>query len=530
MASQPVKNNRPKQATIETDCLIIGAGLAGSAYSILAAEAGLSCVLISAGAGIDNANSDWAQGGIIYAPPERPDGLRKDIFEASGKTANPKAINSLSNHGAEIIKSFLIDELNVPFDRDDTGNLKFTREGGHSKARIIYSKDRTGHHILEAVHNRLRGMPAIDFRPEYTAVDLLTPSHHSENLSDKYGELSCIGAYVLELKTGKVLTVKARKTVLATGGLGQIFERTTNQPGIVGSGIAMAYRIGARVMDLEYIQFHPTVFHRKNCPPFLISEAVRGEGGILINKNGEAFMDAIHPLGSLAPRDIIARAIHRELFEKKTDCVYIDLSGVDSEYVRARFPNIYNRCKSYEVDITREPVPVSPAAHYLCGGIYTGLKGRTTIRNLNAIGETACTGLHGANRLASTSLLECLTAAKLTIQQDAREIRRRKVAMPEVRQWKDNTLQGDPVLLEQDMNLIRKTLWNYAGIVRSRKRLERAKKVLWEIKEAVDETYRTHRLSGALLELRDASQAALLVVYAASRNPTSAGCHYIIDD
>ena len=456
--------------------------------------------------------------------------MREDILKASAYTASPEAVDHLIHRGPELIENLLLEELDVAFDRDDAGNLKLTREGGHSKPRIIYAKDRTGHAILDRMTERLRNVPKVELLPHRRAVDLLTFSHHSIDLRDKYRELTCFGAYVLNKGTGEVETIKAKKTILATGGLGQIFERTTNQPGSVGSGIAMAYRMGARIMDVEYIQFHPTVLHKKGCPPLLISEAVRGEGGVLVNQQGEAFMDRKHPQGSLAPRDIISREIHKELYDNDTACVFIDLSKLAPDTIRKRFPNIYQRCKDYGVDITEEPIPVSPAAHYLCGGVFADLRGRTTIRHLNAIGETGCTGLHGANRLASTSLLECLVSAFDTARADAEEISSATFRHPEVSTWQSGQGRADPVLLEQDLRLIQKTLWNYGGILRSRKRLDRAKKVLWEIKEAVDETYRTNRLTDRLLELRDAAQTGLLVVYAALRNPQSAGCHFIVDD
>ena len=276
----------------------------------------------------------------------------------------------------------------------------------------------------------------------------------------------------------------------------------------------MAYRVGARLIDLEYVQFHPTAFAKKNAPRFLITEALRGEGGVLVNSRGERFMDAADPRGSLAPRDV----------------VFLDLSALKPEFLRDRFPNIYERCLAHGVDITKEPIPVVPAAHFACGGVHADLAGRTSVRHLNAIGETACTGLHGANRLASTSLLECITSAKFTAIADAAEIARTDFRRADPRPWESPIRDADPVLIRQDMLQIQHTMWNYAGVVRSRRRLTRARRILLELREEIQSFYRGCRLTRELIELRNAIQTALLVVHAASLNPQSKGCHYVIEE
>jgi len=326
------------------------------------------------------------------------------------------------------------------------------------------------------------------------------------------------------------VAILAKKTVLATGGLGQIFQHSTNHPGTIGHGIAMAYRVGARLIDLEYVQFHPTVFYNKNAPRFLITEALRGEGAVLVNEKGERFMDAVHPRGSLAPRDIVSRAIHQQMLSSGEPCVYLDLAALKPEFIRDRFPFIYQRCNEFGVDITREPIPVVPAAHYSCGGVHTDLNGRTNVKNLNAIGETACTGLHGANRLASTSLLECLTGAKFTAMADIRDIENQDFRLPGPHLWKSPLRDADPSLIQQDLNLVQQTMWNYAGVVRSERRLTRARRILLELREEVQSFYRDCRLSRELIELRNAVQTALLVVHAASLNPQSKGCHFVASD
>ncbi|MFI5355742.1 MAG: L-aspartate oxidase [Opitutales bacterium] len=513
---------------IPTDCLVIGAGLAGSAYALHAARLGSQVELLSL-EGPFVANSDWAQGGIIYDNSPAPDQLARDILDASDGTANPRAVEQLVREGPVAVKELLLDELGVAFDRDAGGKLEFTREGGHSARRIIHTKDATGHAILGAVVARVDATKPIHRRTGWVAVDLLTLSHNSGNSADRYAPLTCYGAYVLDTATGEVHAIVAKKTVLACGGLGQIFLHSTNQPGSVGHGIAMAYRVGARLIDLEYVQFHPTVFFGKNAPRFLITEALRGEGAVLVNSRGQRFMDALHPRGSLAPRDIVARAIHQELAASGEACVFLDLSALQPDFVRDRFPTVAARCAEHGVDLTREGIPVVPAAHFSCGGVHTDLAGRTNVLHLNAIGETGCTGLHGANRLASTSLLECLTSAKFTARADAADLTAAAFRLPEPPPWRPAAREADPTLIRQDLQLLRSTMWNYAGIVRSPKRLTRARRILLELREEIQSFYRDCRVTRELIELRNAVQTALLVVHAASLNPVSKGCHYVVD-
>jgi L-aspartate oxidase len=515
--------------TLRTDCLVIGAGLAGSAYALRAASLGLKVELLALDGALQ-ANSDWAQGGIIYDVGHDPALLARDILEASDNTANPAAVEHLVREGPTAVEELLIDQLHVGFDRDAAGALDFTREGGHSARRIIHAKDTTGHAILSAVARQVDATPGITRRGGCVAIDLLTLSHNSDDVRDRYEPLTCFGAYVLNTHTGETLAIVAKKTILATGGLGQIFLHSTNQPGSVGHGVAMAYRVGARLIDLEYVQFHPTVFAKKNAPRFLITEAIRGEGAVLRNAAGEAFMDAINPRGSLAPRDIVARAITQELAASGEPNVLLDLSAMKPEFIRERFPSIYERCLEYGVDITREPIPVVPAAHFACGGVHADLNGRTSVRHLNAIGETGCTGLHGANRLASTSLLECLVSAKFAARADAAEIARESFRMPEPRVWESPTRDADPVLVRQDMLQVKHTMWNYAGVIRSTKRLTRARRILLELREEIQSFYRGCRLTRELVELRNAIQTALLVVHAASLNPRSRGSHYVVHE
>jgi L-aspartate oxidase len=514
---------------IRTDCLVIGSGFAGASYALYAARAGLEVQLLSLGGPLE-ANSDWAQGGIIYDTSADPELLIGDILEASDGTANPAAVRQLVLEGPRAVRELLIDDLDVGFDRTGDGELERTREGGHSARRIIHAKDRTGHAILSAVARGVSETSGITRHTGSIAIDLLTLSHNTNNPADRYAPLTCFGAYALMEGSSEPVAIVAKKTVLACGGLGQIFQHSTNHPGIVGHGVAMAYRVGARLIDLEYVQFHPTVFYGKNAPRFLITEALRGEGAVLVNAKGEPFMDGVHPRGSLAPRDIVSRAIHQEMTNSGEPCVYLDLSALDADYLCERFPFVYKRCSEHGVDITKDPIPVVPAAHYSCGGVHTDLGGRTSILHLGAVGETACTGLHGANRLASTSLVECLTSARSTAEADIRDIVGMEFKQPDPREWKSPRGEADPTLIAQDLDLVQQTMWNYAGIVRSPRRLTRARRILMELREEIQSFYRDCHVTRELVELRNAVQTALLVVHAASLNPRSKGSHYVIDE
>jgi len=514
---------------IHTDCLVLGAGLAGSAYALHAAKAGFKVELLSLGAPLQ-ANSDWAQGGIIYDTTPDPVQLARDILAASDGTASPAAIDQLVREGPAAVRELLLDELGVDFDRDAAGQLELAREGGHAERRIIHAKDATGHAILQSVAQRVDATPGITRRSGCVAVDLLTLSHNSADAGDRYEPLTCFGGYALDTASGEVSALVAKKTILATGGLGGVFLHTTNQPGSVGHGVAMAYRVGARLIDLEYVQFHPTVFLMPGMPPFLITEALRGEGAVLVDGAGRRFLDGVHPLGSLAPRDIVARAIKHHLATTGEACVYLDLAALQPDFIRERFPGIYEKCRASGVDITREPIPVVPAAHFSCGGVHTDLQGRTNVRHLNAIGETACTGLHGANRLASTSLLECLVSAKATARADAAELGTARFRLPAPRVWASPAREADLLLVQQDLQQVRTTMWNYAGIIRSPSRLARARRILLELREDIQAFYRDCRPTRELIELRNAVQTALLVVHAASLNPVSKGCHFVAED
>ncbi|MCQ2410360.1 MAG: FAD-dependent oxidoreductase [Elusimicrobiaceae bacterium] len=510
--------------TIHTDCLVIGAGLAGCVYAYQAAKKGLNVLLVCCGE-MSQTNSDLAQGGIVYEPRLQLDELLEDVRLATAGLCNDKAVWALSCAGCQAVEEIFLNEIDVPFDRDEQNALRFTREGAHHKNRIIYAKDTTGHAMLAALQKAVRNNPRITVKEFASAIDLLTFSHSSTDILDRYEPLTVFGAYVLDNRTGEVFAVTAKKTVLATGGVGQIYRHTTNSVHSYGHGIAMAYRVGARVMNMEYVQFHPTVFAKGKS--FLLSEALRGEGAILRNAKGEAFMSRYHELKDLAPRDIVARAIEQEQLNTAHDCVYLDISHRPAQEIKDRFPAIYHKCLEEGFDLTKQPVPVVPAAHYFCGGVYATPQGRTNIRHLNAIGETACTGYHGANRLASTSLLEAVGMGYLCAQADAEELAQQDFRIAQPKEWVAPLQKPDLNLIKQDLSTLRSTMWNYVGLMRSAIHLSRAEKILRHLHNEINAFYKETALCQELLDLRNGTQTALLIVYAALRNKRSIGCHYL---
>jgi len=516
---------------LETDVLILGSGIAGGTAALQLADAGVSVTVVTRAPNPTESNTCYAQGGIIYqGDDDSVNLLAEDLIRAGAGHSNRAAVAILAEEGPELVQRFLMERLGVPFDRNQNGELQVIREAAHATPRILHSADTTGRAISEALITALQNHPQIRLLTEYTAVDLLTPSHHSRDRSAVYDPLSCVGAYLLDQNTGEVLPCLAKKTILATGGLGQIYLRTTNPAGARGDGLAMAYRAGARAINCEFVQFHPTTFHQDNAPAFLISEAVRGAGARLVNLNRQTFMEKYDPeWGDLAPRDVVARSIHQEMIRLDVSHVYLDLaSSLSAAKIRHEFPNIYAQCLSYGVDITRDLVPVVPGAHYFCGGVWVDGWGRTTLAHLYAAGEVACTGLHGANRLGSASLLEGLVwgdrAARDIIPQLAQQQRPLTTDIPP---WKNTGCEvADPVLISQDMRSIKYLMWNYVGLVRTNDRLRRAIRELRHLQLEIEEFYRTTQLTDGLIGLRNAIEAAILVTRAAWANKTSMGCHY----
>ena len=520
----------------ETEVLILGSGIAGLTAAIKFAEKGVKVTIVSREARPELSNTLWAQGGIIFSSEEEQDKdlLVDDIMKASAGTSNLAAAEILATRSGEILKEILIGKVNTPFAHSEDGALLFTREAAHSKDRIIYNGDMTGKAIQIALLNHVDDkarFPTIEFLTSHTAIDLITPTHHGVELAQRYESDQVVGAYLWDQKGARVRKILAKFTILATGGIGALYLHHSNAEGARGDGHAMARRAGAFVSNMEFVQFHPTTFYdRSSHRRFLISEALRGEGAKLINSQGEAFMKRYHPDGDLAPRDVVSRAIVDEMIATKSDCVYLDITHKPSEALKVRFPTIYAHCLESGVDITTQPIPVVPAAHYTCGGVKTDLLGRTNLDRLYAVGEVACTGLHGANRLASTSLLEGVTWGYIAAEDILPQLDDTPTyGLHRVRDWALGQEEVDLSLVAQDQMTLKQSMWNYVGITRSKNRLTRARAMFRELQDEVGKFYKHAVLNDSLIGLRNGIEVSHMVVDASLRNPQSIGCFYLKD-
>ncbi len=514
---------------IRCDVLVIGSGIAGLSAALRAYEEGLDTVLITKGERPEESNTDNAQGGIVYkGPNDTPELLVKDILEAGAGATNPEAARIIAELGPKYVKEILIDKVKVPFSKTADGEFDLTEEGAHSLRRILHADDLTGRAIERSLLKYISEKTDIKIYTNHIAIDLLTLQHHCKDPTNVYKKPECLGAYVYCAQEKRVKRFVARATILATGGLGQIFLHTTNPAGATGDGFAMAYRAGVTLINMEYVQFHPTTLFHKDAKRFLISESVRGEGAVLKTPEGEPFMEKYHPLGSLAPRDVVSRAIHEEMTEKGYKYVLLDLASyMEPDRIKRRFPHIYETCLKYGIDITKEPIPVVPAVHFACGGVKTNMWAETSMERLFAVGEVACTGLHGANRLASTSLLEGLVFGQRAVERIKEKWDRLKENPPEPSPWIDTgEYDPDPALVTQDWITLKHIMWNYVGLVRTEKRLKRAIYDLRHLWWEVEEFYRKAKLTRQLIELRNGILTGLVIARAAYSNRESRGCHY----
>ncbi len=507
------------------DVLIIGSGLAGLTVALKVASEKKVCLVSKRK--INDNSSNWAQGGIA-AVLNNDDSIEahiQDTLIAGAGLCDQEVTRQVASHARETVE-WLIAQ-GVPFTREDDGSgYHLTREGGHSHRRIIHAADATGKAVQKTLAEQVLSNPNITVLENHIAVDLITS--RKVGIGSPEDNAECLGAYVLDNKSGKVITIGAQNTVLATGGAGKVYLYTTNPDVSTGDGVAMAWRAGCRVANMEFVQFHPTCLFHPKAKSFLITEAVRGEGGILKLPNGSSFMHHYDERGELAPRDVVARAIDFEMKKRGLDCVFLDISHKPADFIISHFPTIYRRCMELGIDITKEPIPVVPAAHYNCGGIMTDHTGRTDLASLYAIGETACTGLHGANRLASNSLLECMVFGQAAANSILSEPIKPTVALP---YWDESrvTDADEEVIITHNWNELRRFMWNYVGIVRTNKRLTRAMHRINLLHDEVNEFYSNFRVSNNLIELRNLLQVAELIVRSAMERHESRGLHYSKD-
>ena len=508
------------------DVLIIGSGLAGLTSALKLANH--KKVLIVSKREILDSSSQWAQGGVaaVMSNEDSIESHVKDTEFVGGGLTDPKVASFVASHGKEAIQ--WLNDLHVPFSRDDTTHqFHLTKEGGHSHRRVVHAKDATGLAIQATLSEQVKAHANITILENHIAVDLITEKKSLK--VDHIKSNRCLGAYVLNNKTGKVMTVSAQETILAAGGVSKVYLYTTNPDVSTGDGVAMAWRAGCRVANMEFIQFHPTCLFHPKAKSFLISEIVRGEGGLLKLPDGSRFMDEYDGRGELASRDIVARAIDFEMKKRGIDCVYLDISHKSPDFIKSHFPTIYARCLELGIDITKEWIPVVPAAHYSCGGVMTNLAGQTDLAHLYAIGETAYTGLHGANRLASNSLLECLVFGEAV----AKHILQSKVDTTsfELPHWDESrvTDADEEILITHTWNELRRFMWNYVGIVRTNKRLSRALHRIHMLRDEVHEFYTNFKVSHNLIELRNLLQVAELIVESAIARHESRGLHFSRD-
>ncbi len=510
---------------LSTDILVIGSGIAGLSLALKLAKH--FKITLVAKSSLAEGSTQYAQGGIAGAldPFDSVSSHIDDTIKAGAGLCEEEAVKLVADNASQSIVELI--DMGVPFSKEiESDDFHLTREGGHSHRRVIHAADHTGRSIIETLIDKAKLSPNINILTEHMTVDLIYDKNKPLT------ERQCLGSHVLDKKTNQVITVLANYTVLATGGASKCYLYTSNPDTSTGDGIAMAWRAGCRVTNMEFNQFHPTCLYHPKDRSFLITESLRGEGGVLKLPSGEQFMHLHDDRAELAPRDVVARAIDFEMKKHGVDCVFLDISHKDSDFIKHHFPTIYARCLKLGIDITKESIPVVPAAHYTCGGVHTDLHGQTDLRRLFAIGETAYTGLHGANRLASNSLAEGLVFAEMSFRKITKIYQPiDKKYFDEVRSWDTSfvTQSSEKILVSHDWDELRRVMWDYVGIVRTNKRLNQASKRLELLKEEVRDYFYAHNLNSDLLELRNLTQVAEIMVNSALQRKESRGLHFNID-
>lgn len=509
------------------DFLVIGSGVAGLSYALKVAEHGTVAVITKKET--VESNTNYAQGGIaaVMAPEDSYDSHVEDTLEAGAGLCDREIVEIVVREGPDRVRELI--SFGAEFTRQN-GQLHLGREGGHSADRIVHAADTTGREVERTLLEKARSHPNVQIYEYHFAVDLITEHHLGQYVSRLRPDVHCFGAYVYDTQTDVVETFLAKSNLLASGGSGQVYLHTTNPEVATGDGVAMVYRAKGRVANMEFVQFHPTTLFHPDGNSFLISEAVRGAGGRLVNQGGERFMSAYDARGELAPRDVVARAIDDQLKQRGDEYVLLDVSHRPAEEIRRHFPHILETCLGYGIDITQQPIPVVPAAHYQCGGVRTDHLARTSINGLFACGEVACTGLHGANRLASNSLLEALVFSERAVRSsvDYAKTARHRDEVPE---WDDSGTQrpNEWVLVSHNREELRRVMWDYVGIVRSSLRLERAFRRTRMLDDETEAFYRDSRVSAGLCELRNMISVAYLIIRSAQMRRESRGLHFMLD-
>ncbi|MBW6515638.1 MAG: L-aspartate oxidase [Candidatus Cloacimonetes bacterium] len=516
---------------IKTDFLVIGSGVAGLVYALEVAKIGKVIVISKTEA--NDCNTNHAQGGVaaVLSETDSFENHVDDSFKAGCELGKYPVIETIVRQGPERIKYLISIGAKFSKVRNDTSQnietLSLTKEGGHTRNRVVYSADSTGQEIMKVLLEQVKNNPNIAIYENHIAIDLITQHHISEQ-NGFIPYITCWGAYVLNTENGVVEIFRAKKTMLATGGVGQVYEHSTNSSVSTGDGIAMAYLAGARVVNMEFIQFHPTAFYSPGGNSFLVTEALRGEGAVLTLPDGSSFMEKYHPQGSLAPRDIVSRAIDHEMKTKGYSHLYLDATSIDKNILKEHFPFIDQMCRERGIDFTTQPIPIVPSAHYLCGGILATVDGVTDITNLFAAGEVACTGFHGANRLASNSILEALVVAYRAAQHSSNK---EEVDFPEIPLWQNTGAfnEAEWVIISHNYAIIKKIMQGYAGIVRSRRLLKYANSRINGIYEEVNKFYNNNPVKKEVIETRNLAIVANIIIRSALSRKESRGVHYVID-